>query len=321
MSQMSAVLEPLLRSILFAPANHPRRAQRLTDFGADAVVLDLEDAVADTEKVGARKTVPTSLASYHDVIRCVRVNALGTGLALDDLAAIVSPSLDCVVVPKIESSAELGIFDACLQRLEEDAGFAPGRIRLLPIVETARGILRVEEIASAAIPRVITLVFGIGDYTADLGISPSRSAAELLYPRSRIVLACRAYRLAPPVDGPVLDISDESAFREDSRRSRELGFQGRLAIHPSQVALANEVYGQLPSEELAAIQQIVESFEAAARGGSASIQIGGRFVDYPIYRQALHQLDQHHQASARMESVQMAQPVSSSAETDDRKTE
>lgn len=290
---------PLLRSVLFAPANHPRRAQRLSDFGADAVVLDLEDAVADAEKVRARATISASLATYRDVLRCVRVNALGTGLALDDLAAAVGPALDCVVVPKIESAAELGVFDDWLRRLENDAGLPSGRIRLLPIVETARGILRVEEVAAAVQPRVITLVFGIGDYTADLGIKPSRSAAELLYPRTRMALACRAYRLAPPVDGPVLDLSDDAGFRLDSRASLELGFQGRLAIHPKQVAMANEVYGELSPEDLAAVEAVADAFEAAERAGLAAIDVGGAFVDYPIYRQARQQLARHRAASAR----------------------
>lgn len=310
----------MLRSTLFAPANHARRASRLTDFGADAVVLDLEDAVADAEKVDARRTVTASLESYRDVVRCVRVNALGTGLAFDDVAAVVSSALDCVVVPKIESAAELGIFDACLLHLERAAGLAPGSVRLLPIVETARGVLNVEAIAAAGISRVITLIFGIGDYTADLGIKPSRDAAELLYPRTRIVLACRAHGLAPPVDGPFLDIADESLFREDSRRSKGLGFQGRLAIHPSQVPLANEVYGQLSDEDLAEAEGIVQAFEAAERDGSASIQVAGKFVDYPIYHQARRQIGRHRAARARMESRQMASSGTSPAGADDQET-
>lgn len=310
----------MLRSTLFAPANHARRASRLTDFGADAVVLDLEDAVADAMKVEARRTVAASLDSYRDVLRCVRVNALGTGLAFDDLAEVVGPSLDCVVVPKIESAAELGIFDAALLRLERAAGLSPGSIRLLPIVETARGVLAVEAIAAAGIPRVITLIFGIGDYTADLGIKPSRDAAELLYPRTRIVLACRAHGLEPPIDGPFLDISDESLFREDSRRGKALGFQGRLAIHPSQVPLANEVYGQLTDQELAEAEGIMAAFEAAERDGSASIQVAGRFVDYPIYYQARRQVGLHRAARAQMESRRTASAATSSVGVRDQET-
>lgn len=284
----------LLRTVLFAPANHPRRVERLGDFNADAVVLDLEDAVADAEKVRARAAVLPALARYDGPLRCVRVNSLATGLLFGDLDAVVGPGLDVVVVPKVESSAELAFVDVHLERLEAERGLEPGVIRLLPIVESARGILRMEEIAASAGRRVITFLFGIGDYTVDLGIEPTPGAEELVYARTRFVLCCRAYGFAPPVDGPFfIDFEDEDAFVADSRRSRSLGFQGRLVLHPRQVAWANRAYAILEPDELRTVEEVVEAFEAAEREGLASIRVGRRFVDYPIYQLARRRLDRY----------------------------
>lgn len=291
---MSDVEGALLRTVLFAPANHRRRVERLGDFNADAVVLDLEDAVANAEKVAARDAIPPALARYEGPLRCVRVNSLATGLLFGDLDAVTGPDLDVVVVPKVESSAELGFVDAHLERLEAERGLKPGAIRLLPIVETARGILRMEEIAASAGERLITFLFGIGDYTVDLGIEPTPGADELVYPRTRLVLCCRAYGFAPPIDGPFFtDLEDEEAFVTDSRRSRSLGFQGRLVLHPRQVAWANRAYSVLDPEELRTVEEVVEAFEAAERSGLASIRVGSRFVDYPIYQLARRRLDRY----------------------------
>lgn len=277
--------------MLFAPANHARRAARVADFDADAATLDLEDAVADSEKVEARTGVAASLASYRDVLRCVRINGMATGFAREDLEAVMCASLDIVVVPKVESATELRVMDEDISGLERAAGLAEGTVRLIPIIETARGILAVESIAAGSPERVLTMLFGIGDYTADLGITPTADAHELIYPRSQLVVACRAHDLAPPIDGPYLEIDDETGYRRDSWRSRELGFQGRLAIHPKQVAWANDVYGGLRPGERDRLTRLVAAFETAEADGVAAIRVGGVFVDYPIYRQAKRQLD------------------------------
>ena len=300
---VSVMAEPLLRTLLFAPANHERRAARLGDFGADAVCLDLEDAVADREKVAARAALSPALATYRDTLRCVRINGLDTGLAFGDLDAAVGPHLDVVVVPKVESAAELRLVAGHLERLERDRDLPSGAIRILPIVETARGILRAEEVAASGVERVLTLLFGIGDYTVDLGIEPTPGGDELLYPRTQIVLCCRAHGLLPPLDGPYFtDLDDEAAFIADSRRGRDLGFQGRLVVHPRQVAWANATYSVLNEDELRTVEEVVSAFEAAERDGLASIRVGPRFVDYPIYRLARRRLDRHRAYTATEEA-------------------
>jgi citrate lyase subunit beta / citryl-CoA lyase len=281
----------LLRSLLFAPGNHPRRVAKVGSFGADAIVLDLEDAVAAGEKTAARALVRAALPGYPNTLVMVRVNGPTSGRWAGDLEAVVCPSLQAIVIPKVETPAQLREVDERLALLEEREGLTPGTIRLIPQIETARGIVRVDEIALQAPARVQTLIFGQADFTADLGIELTPDGDELLYARSRVVVAARAAGLAPPIDGPyLLGLQDEPGLVRDCERARRLGFQGKIVIHPSQVEPVNRVFGAVSPEELAVAREIVTAFEAAEAAGSAAIQVAGRFVDYPIYRQALRKL-------------------------------
>ncbi|MGH2461120.1 MAG: HpcH/HpaI aldolase/citrate lyase family protein, partial [Chloroflexota bacterium] len=290
----------LLRSLLFAPGNQPRKVAKVASFGADAIVLDLEDAVAVGEKEGARAPVRAALPTYRDTVVMVRVNALSTGLGLADLDAVVCPALDAVLVPKVDDPAILQKVDRHLATLEARAGIPVGTIRLLPTVETALGILRVDDIARRAPGRVHTLIFGLADFTTDLGVDLTRDATELLYARSRVAVACRATGLAPPIDGPYLiDLHDHDGLIADSQRGRQLGFQGRVVIYPPQVEPTNIAYSFVPDEEVAAAREIIQAFEAAEAAGSAAIRIAGTFVDYPVYRRALHKLRLHERVEGK----------------------
>jgi citrate lyase subunit beta/citryl-CoA lyase len=284
----------LLRSVLFAPGNEPRKVARVATFDADAIVLDLEDAVATTEKDAARLAVRVALPTFRGAVVMVRVNGMATGRCMDDLEAVVCPGLHAILVPKVEGPAELSEVDERLGRLEERDGLATGTIRLIPQFETALGIARVEEITRDAPARVYTLIFGLADFTVDLGIDLTADATEILYARSRVVVAARAAHLAAPIDGPyLLDLRDEAGLIRDSRRSRQLGFGGRVVIYPPQVAPVNRVFSDVSPEELAMARRIVAAFDEAEAAGSAAIQVDGRFVDYPIYRRAQHKLRLH----------------------------
>jgi citrate lyase subunit beta/citryl-CoA lyase len=280
-----------LRSLLFAPGNHPRRLEKVGGFGSDAIVLDLEDAVADSEKTAARELVHAALPTYdEDTIVVVRVNGHETGRLDDDLLAIVGHGLDCVMVPKVERPETLLRVDAMLTALEHERGLPRDGIRILCIIETSRGLVRCEEIAGAASPRLVTLIFGLGDFSVELGVDLTPTGEELLYARSRVVVAARAASLQPPLDGPFLDIEDIAGLEADTRRSRQLGFQGRVVIHPGQVEPVQRVFAELSDEDAAHCRRVVEEFEAAEAQGLASIQIDGRFVDYPLYHRARHRL-------------------------------
>jgi citrate lyase subunit beta/citryl-CoA lyase len=272
------------------------------DFGSDAIVLDLEDAVADAEKIAARASTRAALPTYDGTVVMVRVNGARTGLLDGDVEAVVCPELDCLVIPKVESTETLVELDRVVSRLEQEQGVEPGRIRFLPLVETALGIVRCEEIAFSCPDRVVTLVFGLGDFSVDIGVDLTVDATELLYARSRVVVAARAAGLPSPLDGPYPDIHDLDGLRENTLLSRTLGFQGRVVVYPGQVETVQRAYSELSPEEADRARRVVEAFEEAEAAGIASIQVDGRFVDYPLYHRARHRLRLHEALGARTEA-------------------
>src|SRR5262245_38503732 len=162
--------EQALRSLLFAPGNHPRKLERVGTFGSDAIVLDLEDAVADVDKGAARETVRAALPTYEPpTVVFVRVNGAETGRLEHDVEAVLDEHLDGLMVPKVEKPETLRDLDTQLTRLERDRGLRQGHVRLLALIETARGLVRCEEIAFAAPARLLTFIFGLGDFSVDIG--------------------------------------------------------------------------------------------------------------------------------------------------------
>jgi citrate lyase subunit beta/citryl-CoA lyase len=275
---------------LFAPGSDRRKLGKVGSFGADAIVLDLEDAVAEREKVAARALVREAIPTYEDTVVVARVNGAGTGLMEDDIASTVCPGLACVMVPKVESSETLDRVDEIVAEQEDLHCMEPGEVRVLALIETAKGLVGSEDIAARAPSRLLTLVFGLGDFSTDIGVDLTEDSTELLYARSRVVVAARAAGLRPPIDGPFLDLKNEEALAADCRRSRQLGFQGRVTVYPPQVETTQRCYSWLSEEEARQAREVVEAFDAAEREGSASIRVEGRFVDYPIYYRAREKL-------------------------------
>lgn len=277
------------RSYLFAPGNHPRKVEKAFDTGADAVILDLEDAVAIAEKVATRETVVTALGHARRCRGYVRVNALDSGYCFDDIEAVVGPWLDGLVVPKIESASELETLDWVLGNFERRAGLEPGVLDLMPLVETAAGLAAARAVCAAG-TRVRRIAFGAGDYTRDLDLQWTFAEAEIAAARSELVLASRLGGLEPPIDTVFIHINEPEAFAASARTGREFGFQGKLCIHPNQIAPTHAAY--TPSDEEAArARHIIASFESAEAAGSASIQVDGYFVDYPIVEKAQRIVD------------------------------
>lgn len=281
----------MLRSLLFAPASDDRKLVRVGTFGADAIVLDLEDAVADAEKEDARAAARLAVPGYDAAtVVAVRVNSVTSGLALDDVAATVTPGLDAIVLPKVEDTEALATLDAAIAAAERAAGMADGTVRLLALIETALGLVRCETILAAAPPRLQAVIFGSGDFSADVGVEAMGDATELVHARSRLVIAARAARLPAPIDGPWMRLDDSAGLAADCVRSRRLGFQGRVVIHPSQLTRVHLSYTTLDAEEVTQARRVVAAFEEAERRGVAAVRVDGRFVDYPIYRRAREQL-------------------------------
>lgn len=273
-----------LRSFLFTPGNHPRKVAKVFGVGADAVILDLEDAVAIAEKPATRTAVVDALQAPRQTAGYIRVNASGTGFCRDDLDAIVGPGLDGIVLPKVESPDVLRNIDARIGALEKERDLPAGSIDLMPIVETAAGVEHANAIAVAS-TRVRRLSFGGGDYTLDLDYQWHADEAVLNYARARLSHASRIANLEPPIDTVVLQIRDDERFLASARRGRAFGFGGKLCIYPAQVALTHQVFTP-GDDEVAHARAVVAAFEDAEAKGSASIQLDGYFIDYPIVDKA-----------------------------------
>jgi len=282
----------MYRTLLFAPGNHPRRIEKAFTLGADAVILDLEDSVPLADKATTRAPVSQALAHPRSCRGYVRVNAMGTPYCYGDLVATVGKGVDGVVLPKVESAADLHAIDWLLANLERDKGLQVGALDLIPIIETAAGLSRIERILQArtlkpysGVWRVRRVAFGAADFSQDLDLSPAYDEPELEYARARIVLASRAAGLEGPLDSPWFHFKDNEGFGRAIARSRRAGYQGRLCIHPDQVSVANAGYAPT-ADEIAAAERVVAAFRAAEAGGTAAIQVDGQMVDYPVAQRA-----------------------------------
>jgi citrate lyase subunit beta/citryl-CoA lyase len=280
---------PLLRSFLFAPGNHPRRVEKALTLDADAVILDLEDAVATAEKVATRAAIAAVLTTPRSGLLYVRVNAADTEFCCGDLVAVVRPGLDGIILPKVESPATLATIDWLLLQLERERGLEEGAIDLIPIIETARGLTHLDAILASG-TRVKRIAFGAGDFTLDVNMQWQRDEAELAYARARIVTASRAAGLEAPLDTVWVDLQDSEGLEASVRIALAYGFQGKMCIHPNQVPVVNRVF--TPSEdEIAFAERVAAAFAKAEAAGVASIQLDGKFIDYPIVYRAQRLLE------------------------------
>ena len=272
------------RTYLFAPGNHPRKVAKVFDAGADVVVLDLEDAVAAAEKEATRAVVVAALQTPRNCLGYVRVNALDTDYCYGDLRAVARLGVDGIMLPKVEKPGQLETADWLLGQLEREHDLASGAIDLLPIIETGRGVAAVEAIAGAG-TRIKRLSFGAGDYTRDMGMVWTAAEAELAHARARIALASRIAGLEPPIDTVFIDLADAENLENSARTALNAGFQGKLCIHPKQIEPVNRVFTPSAAEVVQAEKHIA-AFKEAEAAGSASIQVDGYFIDYPIVEKA-----------------------------------
>ena len=287
----------LNRSFLFAPGNVARRVEKALTLDCDAVIVDLEDSVADSEKAATRKPVAEALQRPRKGRGYVRVNAPSSEFCHGDLMATVNKGVDGVVLPKVESAADLHAVDWLIWNLELERGIAPGSIDLMPQIETAAGVQRIDRILQArnlrpyqGAWRVKRAVFGAADYGHDLGLSPTLDEPELADARARLVLASRAAGFENPIDSPWFHFKEAEAFARSLERSRRSGFQGRCCVHPDQIAPVNAAY--MPSaDEVARAERIDDAFRQAEARGEAAVQVDGEMVDYPVAHRAQAMLD------------------------------
>jgi citrate lyase subunit beta / citryl-CoA lyase len=253
------------RSYLFVPGNRPDRYAKAIAAGADAVIVDLEDAVPAGEKASARTALAAWLSPEHPVL--VRVNGGESQWFREDLALCKAKGVAGVLLPKAESVEDIRVI-----------GEYSGALPILPLIETARGFWNAHALAQA--PKVQRFVFGSIDFQLDLGIQGEEE--ELLYFRSRLVLVSRIANLAAPVDGVTTAIDDAERVRNDTLRAKRLGFGAKLCIHPKQVNVVNECFEPTEAEKSWA-KKIVEAAEAA---GGAAVSVDGKMVDRPVIARA-----------------------------------
>ncbi len=278
-----------LRSLLFVPGNKPSWMEKALGYGADGLILDLEDAVPPAEKAMARIHVREALARWHSCgpLLTVRINALETGMSREDLEAIVGPGLAAVVAPKIETPAEVKVLDALLTQYEQQAGLPRGHVELIPVLETAKGIYHAYQIAISS-PRIATLSAAAGkggDTARSLGYVWSKEGTETLYIRSKVLLEARAAGIAYPLIASWFDVTDLAGLRADARLNRQLGYTGQVVIHPSHVPVVNETFTPTP-EEIAYYQGLLEAMDAAERQGIAAVTYQGTMVDIAMVKTA-----------------------------------
>ena len=277
-----------MRSLLFAPGNHARRVEKALTLAADGVILDLEDAVAVSEKASTRPIVTEAFTKPRSGKLYVRVNAMTTEWCYADMVAVVRTGLDGIILPKVEHAHELQAADWLLTNLERERGLTQP-IDLIPIIETALGISHLAKICRSG-TRTRRLAFGAGDFTLDMGMIWSRSEAELLPYRSACVMESRAAGMEAPMDTVWADLRDTDGFIASARHAAALGFQGKMCIHPDQIAPTNAAFSP-DDATIAQAKRVVAAFEKAEAEGLASIQMDGQFIDYPIVQRARRVLE------------------------------
>ncbi len=307
----------LHRSELCVPGSNMRMLEKAPGLGADVVMLDLEDAVAPDDKPQARRNVITALSEldWSGCAVTLRINGLDTHYCYRDIVDVVEQSgewLDTVLIPKVGSAGDVHLVATLLTQIEEAVGIEK-TIGISALIETAAGMVNLDEIAATAPERMEALIFGVADYaasieshTASIGGSDAGYAVltdpnedpgvsrelhwgdQWHYPLARIAVTCRAHGLRP-IDGPFGDFRDAEGYLVAARRASILGFEGKWCIHPSQVELANEVFS--PDQRLVSrTRRIMAAMEEAARTGKGAVSLDGRLIDQASLRMAQHLL-------------------------------
>lgn len=282
-----------LRSMLFVPADSPRKLAKGADSYADALILDLEDAVAPPNKALARAAAAEFLAGASGTARrFVRINPLHSGLALHDLAAVVGPGLDGIMLPKIDGAQDVRRLALYLDALEVKAGIAPGHVRIVPVVtETARAMFGMGSF-EAGIPRLVAATWGAEDLSAAVGAISNRDEGgeySPLYIWANSVCLCAAAAAGiDAIDTLHADFRDRPGLAQACAVARRRGYRGKIAIHPDQVEPINAAF--TPSEaELEHAKRIVQAFVDNPQAGTLAID--GKMVDMPHLKQAQRTLD------------------------------
>jgi citrate lyase subunit beta / citryl-CoA lyase len=275
----------IFRSLLFVPGNKESMLTKALALQPDAFVPDMEDSVPPGEKGNAREAIraflPQLAATGIPVIP--RVNALETDWIEADLGAVVGPHVLGVSVGKVRDAGDVSAISRLIAALEARAGLAEGTVKLLPWIETAEAVVNCDAICRAS-ERISGLAFGGEDFTNDMGIERLEDESQVLYARSRICIAARAAHVLA-LDTPYFKLRDPDGLRTNALRAKSLGFKGKFAIHPDQIAALNETFS--PSEqEVAHARRVIAAYDEAERAGRGSTSLDGWVIDVPVVKRA-----------------------------------
>lgn len=296
-TQYAAARQRLQRSELAVPGSNPAMFEKAADSSADYVFLDLEDAVSPADKLQARKNI---IEALHDIdwrargkTISLRINSLDTHYMYRDVVDVVEQAgdrLDTILIPKVGVAADVYMVDAMLTQIETAKGF-DNRIGIEALIEITLGMANVDAIATSS-PRMEAMHFGVADYAASCrarttiigGLNPDYPGDQWHHGLSRMLVACRAYGLRA-IDGPFGDFNDADGYLDAARRAAAMGYEGKWAIHPSQIELANDVFSP-PASEVDRAQRILVALDEAAAQGKGAAQLDGRMIDAASARMA-----------------------------------
>lgn len=300
----------ILRSMLYIPGNSMRMITKALTLAADAVILDLEDAVPlpdkETARIISRDSIKPIKSAGYNVF--VRVNALATGLTAEDLNSVVVEDLDGIMLAKTETKSDVLDLEDIIEETGKTSGLNLENLLILPLIETAKGIVNAYEIASSS-KRIVALAFGAGDYYGDLGrdvsaLSPEET--ELLYARSQLVNAGRAAGVQA-IDTPFLGLlTDREGFTRETVLGSRLGFKGKQVVHPTQIDFVNKTFS-VTETEVEYAKRLTEAFEEAQAKGLGAISFEGKMIDYMSYKQA-KEIVEFGEAVTKTEEIRQSAP-------------
>ncbi len=278
------------RTLLFVPGNNPGMLLSADVFGADAIILDLEDAVAPGEKDAARALVRSAMRSlqYAGTEVIVRLNPLESPFFAQDVREMAPLAPKFFMPTKVGSAGDIRRIEDAVAKAEAESGVEIGSIGLIPLLETALGIENAFSIASAS-PRVKAVLLGAEDLSSDLQATRTKEGAEIAYARGRVVVAARAAGI-DVYDTPFTDVDDEEGLTRDARLARALGFSGKAAISPRHIPMINEAFTPSPADILYA-REVMEAIREGVTQGRGAVSLRGKMIDKPIVDRARRVLD------------------------------
>ena len=272
------------RALLYVPGDDRRKIEKAVTFNVDSICLDLEDGVAANRKEAAREAIAAALSDleFGQAEKLVRINAVGSGLEMEDIEALLPYHPAGIVIPKVETSDQIQWAAEIVEAAEFKHDWPVNEIRILIGVETAKGILNLKETATH--PRLDAIIFGGEDFAASIGATRTSEAIELLYARQAVLVACAANGIQA-IDIVTIDFKDHETLRCEALQGARMGFSGKQVIHPDQIDVVQEAF--TPSaESITQAKQLIEAFDTHQKEGIGAFALDGRMIDKPLLRAA-----------------------------------